>query len=247
MIKKFVLVFLCFTLFLSVPGCKKKLPSSPDIPELILPTIAYFTANPTSVMYSASSLLSWSVSNATSISIDHGIGNVEATGTRNVLGIQETKTFTLTATNANGVKTAFCTVEVIKWAELTVSTMPEIPIWIWDPIYNISISDSIIILTETGGVGGVIDGMYIEAWDENLLHSELFLGGTFPALGTFSCYCPLLVYGKPELITLLVEGVDDNSYVIHLTYFWTIAWTQNTGTMRFLKIVEGASHHKLIN
>ncbi len=246
MIKKMILIFLCFMLFLSMPGCKKKLPTSPDIPTVILPTIAYFTANPTSVMYSASSLLSWSVSNATSVSIDHGIGNVEATGTRNVLGIQETKTFTLTATNANGVKTASCTVEVIKSAELTVSTIPEIPIWIWDPIYNISISDSTIILTETEGIGGVIDGMEIEAWDENLLHLEVFPGGTFPPFGSFSRYCPLVVYGKPNLITLLVEGVDDNNYVIWLSYSWTIDWTQNIGTMTLLKIVEGASHHKLI-
>jgi len=32
MIKKMLLVFLCFTLFLSIPGCKKKLPTQPDIP-----------------------------------------------------------------------------------------------------------------------------------------------------------------------------------------------------------------------
>ena len=33
MIKKSVLFFLCFILFLSIPGCKKKLPTQPDIPE----------------------------------------------------------------------------------------------------------------------------------------------------------------------------------------------------------------------
>lgn len=32
MFKKMLLVFLCFTLFL-MPGCKKKLPTSPDIPD----------------------------------------------------------------------------------------------------------------------------------------------------------------------------------------------------------------------
>ena len=32
MIKKMLLVFLCLSLFLSIPYCKKKLPTSPDIP-----------------------------------------------------------------------------------------------------------------------------------------------------------------------------------------------------------------------
>jgi len=39
MIKKMFLVFLCFTLFLSMPGCKKKLPTTPDIPGAIDPTV----------------------------------------------------------------------------------------------------------------------------------------------------------------------------------------------------------------
>ena len=33
MLKKTVLVFLCLSLFLSIPGCNKKLPTSPDIPD----------------------------------------------------------------------------------------------------------------------------------------------------------------------------------------------------------------------
>jgi len=34
MIKKTALFFLCIFLFLSIPGCKKKLPTSPDIPDI---------------------------------------------------------------------------------------------------------------------------------------------------------------------------------------------------------------------
>ncbi len=34
MIKKMFLVFLCLSLFLSIPSCKKKLPTSPDIPYI---------------------------------------------------------------------------------------------------------------------------------------------------------------------------------------------------------------------
>lgn len=36
MTKKMLLLFLCFTLLLTMPGCKKKLPTSPDIPDIPL-------------------------------------------------------------------------------------------------------------------------------------------------------------------------------------------------------------------
>ena len=70
MIKKMLLSFLCLSLFLSIPYCKKKLPTTPDIPTVVLPTIAYFTASPTSIMLDSSSTLSWSTTNATNITID---------------------------------------------------------------------------------------------------------------------------------------------------------------------------------
>ena len=45
MTKKMLLVFLCFMLFLSIPGCKKKLPTSPDIPAIILQSIAVISSS----------------------------------------------------------------------------------------------------------------------------------------------------------------------------------------------------------
>lgn len=113
MIKKMPLVFLCFMLFLSIPGCKKKLPTQPDIPTKILPTITSFTANPTSITLGESSTLSWSTTNATAISINQGVGNVSATGTVEVSPGLGTTTFTLTATNSDGSKTRSCTVHAI--------------------------------------------------------------------------------------------------------------------------------------
>ncbi len=112
MIKKMLLFFLCFTLFLSMPGCKKKLPTSPDIPTEVLPTITSFTANPTSIARGGTSVLSWSTTNATSISINQGVGNVSATGTVEV-SPEETTAYTLTATNSDGSKTQSCTIEVV--------------------------------------------------------------------------------------------------------------------------------------
>lgn len=111
MIKKPLLYFLCLSLFLSIPACKKKLPTSPDIPTEVLPTIASFTANPTSITFGESSTLSWSTTNATAISINQGVGNVSATGTVEV-SPEETTTYTLTATNSDGNRTQSCTIEV---------------------------------------------------------------------------------------------------------------------------------------
>jgi len=111
MIKKSVLFFLCFMLFLSMPGCKKKLPTQPDIPTTRLPTIIHFTATPESIMKGEMSILSWSVSHATAVQINHGIGTVSAIGTTEV-SPEETTTYTLTATNSDGQKTQACTIEV---------------------------------------------------------------------------------------------------------------------------------------
>jgi len=100
MIKKLLLCFLCLFLFLSIPGCKKKLPTSPDIPEIILPSILLI-ATPTSIMLDSFSTLSWITENATNVTIDQGVGTVSATGTMEV-SPSETTTYTLTATNSTG-------------------------------------------------------------------------------------------------------------------------------------------------
>ena len=81
MIKKMFLVFLCFTLFLSIPGCKKKLPTQPDIPTKILPTIGSFTATPSSIKLEDYSVLAWNVTNATNCTIDDEGGTVSQSGT----------------------------------------------------------------------------------------------------------------------------------------------------------------------
>ena len=69
-----------------------------------LPKIT-FTANPTSINKGSSSTLSWSISGATSASINQGIGSVNRiSGTRSV-SPSSTTTYTLTAINACGSPT----------------------------------------------------------------------------------------------------------------------------------------------
>jgi len=247
MIKKTLLYFLCLFLLLSVFACKKKTPTEPIVPELILPTILYFTASPASIMFGDSSMLSWSTTNATNITINQGVGTVDATGTINVSGFEETRTYTLTAINADGQRTASCMVEVAKWAEVTMVLEPANPIFIWDPITGICVTEFLILISESAGVGGTIDGILIELGDYySLLHSEIFPGGSFPPYGAISRYCPMVILGQPIIMVIYIEGIDDNGYMIEIEFSYIIYWLESRGTASLQKVVKGANHHKRI-
>ena len=75
------------------------------------PTIT-FKATPTSIGANGSSTLSWTTKNATSVSINQGIGSVATSGTKSV-SPTKTTTYTLTAKGAGGTKTATAKVTVI--------------------------------------------------------------------------------------------------------------------------------------
>jgi hypothetical protein len=76
-----------------------------------LPVINSFTADPTSILPGESSTLSWSVSGATTVTIDQGIGSVGLTGTYAV-SPTTTTTYTLEANNEAGSITATVQVTV---------------------------------------------------------------------------------------------------------------------------------------
>ena len=75
------------------------------------PVVASFTAEPSSIERGQSAQLSWSVTGATEISINRGIGTVTVTGTRSITP-SETTTWTLTATGPAGTSTANATISV---------------------------------------------------------------------------------------------------------------------------------------
>lgn len=96
-----------FMVFLG--SCKKSAPTVPEVPDP--PTISSFTTTPSEIFSGNNSTLSWSASNATTVSINQGIGNVSSTGTQEV-GPTVTTSYTLTATNSDGTVTKSCTVIV---------------------------------------------------------------------------------------------------------------------------------------
>jgi len=98
-------------------GCKKKAPAPAPPPTPVqqetppapsAPAIAFFS----SIEKGQPSSLRWSVTNATNISIDNGIGPISPSGRRAVYPTATT-TYTLTATGAGGTQTASATVTVV--------------------------------------------------------------------------------------------------------------------------------------
>ena len=75
------------------------------------PQISGFTASPATIDKGKSSTLSWRTTDATSVSIDQGIGAVSASGSRKV-SPSSTTTYTLTAANASGSVTATAKVTI---------------------------------------------------------------------------------------------------------------------------------------
>jgi phospholipase C len=87
------------------------------------PPTAKLTAAPTTITIGNSATLTWSTTNATSVSIDNGIGTVAASGSTTV-SPTTTTTYTLTATGAGGTVTATATVtvaELMPTAKLTAA------------------------------------------------------------------------------------------------------------------------------
>jgi peptidoglycan-associated lipoprotein len=106
-------------------GCKKKVPiaSAPPPPAPTTtttttttetakaPVVAQFTAEPSSIERGQSSTLRWSVSDATSVMIEPGLGPVQSNGSRQVFP-SNTTTYRLVASGPAGNANATATVNV---------------------------------------------------------------------------------------------------------------------------------------
>jgi hypothetical protein len=82
-----------------------------DSSQMAPPVVNSFAASPGSIETGDSSTLNWSVTGATTVSIDQGIGNVALNGSR-VVNPAASTVYTLLATNAGGSMTATAMVSV---------------------------------------------------------------------------------------------------------------------------------------
>jgi peptidoglycan-associated lipoprotein len=102
-------------------GCKTKTPPPPPPPPPApvaiapptpgAPVINSFTAEPSTIEPGQSSTLRWSISNATDMSIDHGVGAVQSQGMRQVFPRTSTS-YLLTVRGPGGMDSRSVTVEV---------------------------------------------------------------------------------------------------------------------------------------
>jgi Subtilase family len=81
-----------------------------------LPIIVAFTASPKQINVAGTVKLSWDVQNATSISIDNGVGDVTGSSSKDVT-VNATTVFTMTASNASGPTKSQLTVTIGASAE----------------------------------------------------------------------------------------------------------------------------------
>jgi len=113
---------LLFTVMLFAVGCAKKAAAPPPAPTpapvaiappptSAAPVINSFTAEPSTIEPGQSSTLRWSISNATDMTIDHGVGAIQSQGQRQVFPRTSTS-YALTVRGPGGMTTSSVTVQV---------------------------------------------------------------------------------------------------------------------------------------
>jgi hypothetical protein len=158
--KKLIPLLLLVVLFLA--GCYPGGPITITGPSQ-LPAINSFNASPDSISAGESSSLSWTVTGASTVSIDQGIGNVALTGTRAVAP-GATTIYTLTASSSAGSVTATTQVIVTAAPPPTPTSLPVINSFTASPSdislgssttlsWNVSNTTSVTIDNGVGAVG----------------------------------------------------------------------------------------------
>jgi len=129
--RKISLLAVGFLFLLFAAACKKKVAAIPpppppptakeSAPPPPKPVISAFTASPPSIERGQTSTLRWSVENATSVTIQPGMGTVQSGGSRQVYTSSST-TYTLTAKGPGGTNEAIAAVSVT--APVTTAVVP---------------------------------------------------------------------------------------------------------------------------
>jgi hypothetical protein len=158
----------CFNITVQPPGTPTT-PTTPPSSEIPTPptpptpppppTINSFSAIPGTITSGSSSILSWNVSDATSVSISPGIGTVALAGNIPV-SPGTTTDYVLTATNAAGPATAVTQVAVFTIIGLPVinsfhATPPSFIVGSSTLTWNVSNATSVSITPGIGPVGSV--------------------------------------------------------------------------------------------
>jgi len=214
------------------------------------PTIDYFTATPAAIKLDDPSTLTWSVQNATTVTIDNGVGTVAATGSTDVTPQVDT-TYTLTATNVDGTATETAQVAILPAADLTVAFNPTPLVWDYDSGTDTTSGTFSIILTEVNGVAGHVysafTGLYLTADPGSRIASLNWGGGDFTADGTLTLGPHTISgTGQATIFAIAFDGWDENGYTIAMGYYGGISWAGTTGTVMLQPAVEGRTDPRIM-
>ena len=201
-----------------------------------VPVITSFAASPTSIAPGASSTLSWSVTGATTLSIDQGVGPV--TGQTSIpVNPTATTTYTLTATNAFGSSTATTEVTVTSsssWPTITFET----------PGVTYTFTDfegetgSAVVADPAGGtnmVARTVKPASAQPWGGTTVSTGANQSVPRIPLATGSSTMTVRVY-SPEAgtrVRLKVENSADNTVTCEADAYTTVANTWETLTFDF--------------
>jgi hypothetical protein len=154
-------------------------------PSNLDPTISSFSASFSDIEPGVSSTLSWTTTNASSVSINQGIGNQSATSTGSItITPTSTLTYTLTATNSNGSSTAETTI-------IVDGTPPSVPTsLVANPVSTSEIDLSWASSTDNVGVAGygIYQGLSTSTMAEIATTTNLTYANTGLSAGTTYYY-----------------------------------------------------------
>src|SRR3989344_7522336 len=121
------------------------------------------SANPNSVQHGGSSTLTWSSNNATSASINQGIGGVALAGSRSVSNLTSTKTYTMTVTGPGGTANCQTTITVQQQQAPSCTLTTNLSTIQYGGSFTLSWSSSNATSASLNqGIGSVgVNGMYV--------------------------------------------------------------------------------------
>lgn len=187
---KYFNLFFVIAVLVVVSGCTGAPPA--------VPIINSFLANPTTITVGESSTLSWSVTDATSVTVDNGIGSVALTGTTAV-NPTTTTTYTLTATNTAGSVTGSVTVTVgAAYGSIDINSTPTGATVYLDGVDTGQVTP-IILTSVTAGAHTIKLDLYLYEHLESLV--TVVAGQTI-------YLNPALISASTQTITLQPGGVD---------------------------------------
>jgi uncharacterized repeat protein (TIGR02543 family) len=147
---KYFSLFFVISVLVFMTGCSGTPPTTPLINS--------FSADPSTITEGESSTLSWSVTDAASVTIDNGVGTVALSGTTAV-NPTTTTTYTLTVTNTAGSVTATTMVTVSSALTITYNgngnTAGTVPV---DPSNPYQYGVTVTVLGNAGDLTRINDG-----------------------------------------------------------------------------------------